>query len=151
MRLVLLAWLIGIAMPAPAVAQTPAQLCRSSRTDDTTRPIPASSVPAVNRVFGTQLPVAVAVATTVYRCLAGHVLVCTGGANLPCGKANTSRTSAGATEWCRGNPNADFVPAYATGHDTVYRWRCRDGAAVIVGQTSAVDARGFVAAYWKRL
>lgn len=151
MRLVLLVLAIATCLVGSAFAETPAQLCRRLRTDDTTRPIPASLVPAINRLFAMQLPTDVAIATTVYRCLDSNVLVCTVGANLPCGKANISRTSAGAADWCRSNPNADFVPAYVTGHDTVYRWRCRSAAPDIVGQTSAVDPRGFVAAYWKKL
>jgi hypothetical protein len=151
MRIVLLALVIAAYPLVSAFAETPAQVCQRLRTDDTARPIPAALVPAVNRLFAMRLPTDVAVATTVYRCADSHVLVCTTGANLPCGKANVSRTSAGATDWCRGNPEAEFVPASATGHDTIFRWRCRNGAPAIVGQTSAVDPRGFVAAYWKRL
>jgi hypothetical protein len=151
MRVVLLVLTIGACLAGSAFAETPALVCQRLRTDDTTRPVPAALVPAINRLFAMQLPTDVTVATTVYRCLDGHVLVCTAGANLPCGKANTSRTSAGAAEWCRSNPNADFVPAFATGHDTIYQWRCRSGVPDIVGQTSAVDPRGFVADYWKQL
>jgi hypothetical protein len=151
MRLVAAILLLAAGLPGSAGAQTPAQVCARLGTDDTTRPVPASLVPAVNRLFGIQMPEQVAVATTVYRCMDGQVLVCTTGANLPCGKANTSRTSAGAEGWCGSNPNADYVPAYATGHDTIYQWRCRGGSPDIVRQTGAVDPRGFVATYWKRL
>jgi hypothetical protein len=134
-----------------AHAETPAQICARLRSDDTPRPVPASLVPAINRVFAMQMTIDVAVATTVYRCVDARVLVCTTGANLPCGKANTSRTSAGAVAWCKSNPNADYVPAYATGHDTIYQWRCRGGAPDIVRQISAVDPHGFGAAYWRRV
>ena len=79
------------------------------------------------------------------------VLVCTAGANLPCGKANASRTSAGAAKWCRNHPSSAFVPAVATGHDTIYQWRCHNGRPEIVHQTSIVDSRGFAATYWKPL
>ena len=58
-------------------------------------------------------------------------MVCTVGANLPCGKANTyCDPSAGVVQWCRDNPDASVVPAVATGHDTIYEWRCQGGRAV---------------------
>jgi hypothetical protein len=139
-------WLI-----APARTETPVQTCAGVGVDDTLRPIPASLVPAVNALFHSRMPTQMALDSTVFRCAEGHVLVCTTGANLPCGKANVSRTSAGAAEWCRTNPDATFVPAVATGHDTIYQWRCRNGSPDIVRQTSAVDPRGFVARYWRRL
>lgn len=79
-------------------------------------------------------------------------MVCTAGANLPCGKANTSRTpGAGIVQWCRDNPAASFVPAVATGHDTIYEWACRSGTPQIVRQTFDVDSRGFITQVWKPL
>ena len=99
-------WQSGL--PGSASAETPAQVCARLQSDDATRSVPASLVTAINRLFAMKMTDEVAVATTVYRCMDGHVLVCTTGANLPCGKANTGRTSAGAVEWCRGNPNADY-------------------------------------------
>jgi hypothetical protein len=94
----------------------------------------------------------VAIDGTVYRCAAGRVMVCTVGANLPCGKANASRApGAGVLRWCHDNPNAADVPAAATGHDTIYQWRCGDGVPQIVRQTLHVDPRGFVAEFWKVL
>ena len=137
---------------AAAGAETPAAACARTGTDDTARPIPESLVPAVNAVFGTALPAEVAVRSTVFRCSDGKVLVCTAGANLPCGPANASPTpAAGAVEWCRGNPESDFVPAVAVGHDTIFAWRCRGGAPAIDRQVLTVDPRGFVAEYWKAL
>jgi hypothetical protein len=136
---------------APTRAETPAQICSRVGADDTLRPIPASLVPAVNTLFHSSMPTRMARDTTVYRCADGYVLVCTTGANLPCGKANTARTNSGADAWCRDNPNATFVPAVASGHDTIYRWRCRNGSADIERQESTVDRRGFIAQYWKRL
>jgi hypothetical protein len=94
----------------------------------------------------------VAIDTTVFRCSQGRVMVCTVGANLPCGKANASRVpTQGTVQWCRANPGADFVPAAASGHDTIYEWRCRDGEPRIVRQMLRVDSRGFVAEFWKTL
>ena len=135
-----------------AHAETPAEACVRIGTDDATRAIPAELAPAVNAAFGMRMPAPVAVATTVFRCMDGHVLVCTAGANLPCGKANTSRTpGAGAVEWCRGHADSGFVPAYVTGHDTIYDWRCRGGVPELAEQALTVDARGFIAQYWRTL
>ncbi len=98
------------------------------------------------------MPARVAVETTVFRCVAGRVMACTTGANLPCGKANTDRTPApGIVQWCHDNPDAAVVPAAATGHDTIFQWRCKSGAPLISRQVLHVDPRGFVAEFWKRL
>ena len=136
--------------PVPAHAETPAAVCTRIGTDDTLRPIPESLVAAVNAAFGTAMPARIAMDTTVFRCADRHVLVCTTGANLPCGPANTSRIAgAGAIAWCRDHPDAAFIPAFATGHDTIFAWRCRGGVAQIDRQVLDVDPRGFVRQYWK--
>ncbi|MEJ0018512.1 MAG: hypothetical protein WDN25_18530 [Acetobacteraceae bacterium] len=137
---------------ATARAETAAATCRRLGTSDTLRPITEAMVPAVNALFGTALPPRMAIDTTVFRCADRQVLVCTTGANLPCGKANASRTAGpGTVQWCRDNPDADFVPAVATGHDSLYEWRCRGGVAQVARQTAHVDRRGFVAEYWRTL
>ena len=144
--------LLAVMSAKPALAETPAAFCRRVSTDDTTRPIPEALVPAVNAVFGLRMPARVAVNTTVFRCAGRRVMVCTVGANLPCGKANTSRDpSAGIIQWCRDNPDASVVPAVATGHDTIYEWRCHAGAPQFVRQTLHVDPRGFITEFWKTL
>lgn len=86
----------------------------------------------------------------VWRCMGGKLLVCSFGANIPCTeKADTAREpSEGMTAWCRENPGADFIPAYATGHATVYEWACRDGAPVIEREIVEPDARGFLSNVW---
>jgi hypothetical protein len=135
-----------------ARAEQPAAMCALIGTDDTLRPIPESLVPAVNAALGTAMPARVAIDTTVFRCADGHVLVCTAGANLPCGRANTNRTPGpGMVDWCRDHPAADFIPAVATGHDTIYAWQCLEGVPHIVRQIDEVDAHGFIAQYWKAL
>jgi hypothetical protein len=116
-----------------------------------TRQTPRPREDGINTLFQASMPAQMALESTVFRGADGHVLVCTTGANLPCGKVNVSRTSTSAAEWCRDNPDSAFVPAVATGHDTIYQWRCRSGSHEIVRQTSIVDSRGFVARYWKRL
>ena len=131
--------------------QNPEQFCRRAGTDDTLRPIPPSLVPEARSMFGPSMPPDMALRTTVFRCAQGQTRMCNTGANLPCGKANTSRNNPGTSTWCKRNPDSPFIPMYAVGHDTVYRWRCKDGQAQIVSQQSQVDERGFIARYWKPL
>lgn len=141
----------SLAGPASA-AEAPATFCSRTGTDDITRPIPTQLVPAANAALGTRMPEADAVAATVFRCVDRRVAICTVGANLNCGKANQSRTPGpGAVEWCQSNPEADFVPAFAVGHDTIYAWACHRGEPRIDKQVSQVDSRGFVAENWKVL
>ena len=134
-----------------AYAESPARTCSRVETDDTLRTVPASLGSAVNGVFETRMPPAEAARMTSYRCYRGQVLRCTVGANLPCGKANVSRRLPGADAWCRKNPNADVIPAAATGHDTIFEWRCAGRKATVAKQTGQVDARGFFKEYWKAL
>ena len=132
-------------------AETPAEMCAQAGTDDTLRPIPASLVPAVNALFHTEMPPDVAVRTTVFRCDGGRVLACGMGANLPCGKADTARVSVGGKAWCQEHRDAGFIPAYATGHATIFQWRCVGAEPEVVRQLLHVDPRGFVAEFWREL
>jgi hypothetical protein len=147
---VALAVLCGL--PGAARAASPAAQCAAQGTDDTLRPVPENMAGAVNQVFGTAMPAAMVAAGTVYRCDGGQVWVCSAGANLNCGKADVSRVpNEGEIGWCKQNAAADYIPAYVTGHETVYAWGCRSGAPVIVKQALQVDGRGFVSQFWKRL
>jgi len=129
--------------------EAPAQYCRRVVNDDVLRRPPESLAPAIERVFG--LGNAYPPGAAFYRCAGGDVMVCAVGANLPCGKANTSTALPAAAEWCRTNANAEFVPMYVTGHDTIYDWRCTAGMATITGQPAKLNARGFFAEYWRGL
>jgi hypothetical protein len=141
-----LLWLVCGA-PPPAAA---AGLCAAAATDDTLRPIPEDLVPAATRLFRLQaMPAAQIQRSTVYRCLDGHVLICTTGANLPCGKADTGRRLAAADGWCAQNPGSTFIPMYVTGHATIWQWHCLGSRAAVVGRPLATDRRGFIARYWK--
>jgi hypothetical protein len=141
-----------LAATRPAQAEMPAARCAALGTDNTLLPVPESLAGEVNAAFGTSMPAAMVAATTVYRCAGGQVLACTAGANLPCGPADSSRApSAGAVAWCKDNPDTDFIPAYVTGHETIFEWRCRGGAPAIAKQMLDVDEEGFVAQFWRRL
>ncbi|MGH7111795.1 MAG: hypothetical protein ACREFK_15360 [Stellaceae bacterium] len=145
---------IGLAAGAtlPAAAASPAALCRKLGTDDHLRPIPPALVPAARRLFDLHAAPAQWVRrATVFRCFAHHVLICNLGANIPCGKADTRRDLPAADRWCAGHPGSDFIPYVVTGHDSIYRWHCAGARAAASGPARAVDARGFIARFWKRV
>jgi hypothetical protein len=85
------------------------------------------------------------------RCMDGHLLACFTGANLPCSKMNAARDNRGADAFCRANPDAPAVPAFATGHDTIYQYRCVSGRADVTGTLLDLDRRGFAARLWTPL
>lgn len=113
------------------------------------RPIPQSLVPTAKRIFSLRMPDQQVLHSTVFRCAEGHVLVCSYGANLPCGKANSDRDLSGAEAWCRDHPNADLVPRFAIAWGNIYNWGCADGTRKVIAQIEDIDPRGFVARYWK--
>ena len=87
----------------------------------------------------------------VVRCADGVLLACLVGANLNCGKADAGTVNRGGETWCRQHAGAPFVPEFATGHDTIYAWRC-DGTRATIARTALhADRQGFVAANWKRM
>ena len=132
----------------PALAAN-MQLCRPGQTDSAPKPLPPSLVNAARQGFGyTQMPAAVVTNMTVFRCAAGQPMMCSVGANLPCGKADKATSLPGVTQYCATNPQAAFVPAYVTGHDTLYQWHCAAGQAVPTSP-APLDAQGYFAEYWK--
>src|SRR5579862_9785315 len=139
-----------LAANANALAnEAPDQYCGRVVNDDTLRQPPEALTPTIDSLFG--LSNAYPPGAAFYRCAGGNVMVCVVGANLPCGKANTSTELPAAQDWCRTNPDASFIPMYITGHDTIYHWRCTGTAATATGQAAKVDGRGFFADYWRQL
>jgi hypothetical protein len=132
-----------------ASADQPAAYCKRVGTDDTLRALPQSLAPQVARLFGLHMPAASIAQTSYFRCLNGSVMACTVGANLPCGKANTSRSLPAADAYCHANPGATFVPMVVTGHDTIYQWRCVGSSAAAGGPAEQLDSRGFFVRYWQ--
>lgn len=90
---------------------------------------------------------------STWRCMDGDVYACFVGANLPCdAKADTDRTpTQEEIEFCDANPDAEVIPAAVTGRETVYEWRCRDGAAETVSQVFHADAQGFLSEFWYKI
>jgi hypothetical protein len=133
-------------------------LCASLGNDDTLRDYQPSlrggTVKAFRAMFpGAKMPPddAILQAQAKFRCMNGKAHVCFAGANLPCGKLNTSRENEGAENFCRSDPEADFVPMAATGHDSVYSYRCHDGKAEVLRATYELDERGFAKSLWMAL
>lgn len=124
-------------------------LCQAAETDPAPKPLPQSLIAAARTSFGyTQMPADVVRRLTVFRCAAGQPLICSLGANLPCGKANRAASLPAASTWCQANPQSDVVPAYVTGHDSLFQWHCAGGKAV-ANHPAAIDAQGYFASYWK--
>jgi hypothetical protein len=142
-----------VLLPLSAAAG-PAEQCSQVRNDDTISPYDPSLrdglLHAYAKLFpGAHMPPGPEFeAGTHIRCMAGKLLACFTGANLPCGNMNTARDNPGADAFCRSNPDADVVPAFAAGHDTTYSYRCVSGRANITGATFKLDARGFAASLW---
>jgi hypothetical protein len=90
---------------------------------------------------------------TSWRCMDGSVYACFVGANLPCdAKAQTDKTPTQAElDYCNQNPDAGYIPAAVTGHETVYEWRCNDGAPEIVQEVFSQDAQGYIAEIWYKI
>ena len=147
----------GILARSAAAAGDPFAYCTRVGTIDrpaagfAPTPIPAALEPAVKALF--RLPDgAVKPELYYWRCMDRAVWVCAVGANIPCGaKADLARRNRGAEAWCRDNPNADFVPAFATGHRTIYAWKCAAGRAVRGPPTGKLDRRGFQTEFWYRV
>ncbi|AZO08789.1 MULTISPECIES: hypothetical protein [unclassified Mesorhizobium] len=131
------------------------RLCRELRNDDTIRPYSHELYDGTLKALKKLMPDA---RTTPdesqlqtqanYRCMDGKVLVCVVGANLPCARMNAARDNPGADAFCKANPNDDVVPAFATGHDAVYSYKCQGGKAVVTGETWPLDKRGFARTLW---
>jgi hypothetical protein len=99
------------------------------------------------------VPIDVLINGSSWRCMGGQVYACFVGANLPCEeKANTDGTPTQAEQdFCQQQPDADIIPAYVTGHNTIYEWRCTHGTAEAVKQVFQVDAQGYIADVWYQI
>ena len=137
----------------PASAQDIQAYCAKLGNDDRVQPVPDALLPNAGGMFDVPADQAASYvqATTSVRCMDGAVWLCNYGANLICEKADVSRNSPGADRFCKQNPDSIGVPMSATGHATVYDWKCVGRKARIIGQTVKVDGRGFIAENWKQL
>ena len=90
---------------------------------------------------------------TYWRCMDGDVYACNVGANLPCqDKADMSKEpNEGMLNYCGENPNAEFIPMYASGRSTVYEWKCDNGTPEIVKQIAETDQSGYIKDIWYKI
>lgn len=147
--LAVVSWAV-MAAARPA-ANSPDQFCAAIGTDDSLRPIPEWLVATARILFHLDaMPEAQIRRSTWLRCDQGRTLLCNEGANLPCGKANTRRNLPAAERWCKEHPDTDFIPAFVTGHDTIYAWKCSGTAAAITATVFRTDRRGFISQFWKQ-
>ncbi len=115
-------------------------------------PVPIALGLALRRTLGLSADVPFKPEHYYWRCMDGKVYVCAIGANRRCDlKADRSSRNSGADSFCRENRNAASVPAYATGHNTIYEWSCSAGSAVAGKHTMKVDHRGYRADNWYRV
>lgn len=89
----------------------------------------------------------------LWRCMDHSLWVCHFGANIPCTeKADMSRApTSGMKDYCKANPSADNIPAYAAGRATAYEWKCNNGKPELAGQLFKSDSQGYPAVYWYKL
>ena len=144
------ALLIGALQCAfPASAASGPATCASGAGPRVPVPVPKEFEADVAGAFG--VPVDLVRGGAFVRCAGATLLACVVAANLNCGKANTRRSLPGASEFCRANPDAQIIPMAATGHDTIYTWRCVGRRAVAVKAVVAVDPDGYDAGNWKEV
>jgi Tol biopolymer transport system component len=156
----------SVATSAPAATATPATYtdpfayCAAVGTVDTPGSdyvgpkVPESVAQGLQQALNApDTPIEVLQNASFWRCMDGSVFACFVGANLPCeAKANTDRTpTQEEIDYCQQNPNSDFIPAVVVGRETVYEWRCLDGAPDIVKQLGQPDAQGFLSDIWYKI
>lgn len=141
--------LVAIHFVCSASAANANPYCAAGAAPRASVPVPRELEAKVAKAFN--IPVDLARKAAFVRCAGPRLLTCWIGANLNCFKANTSRSLPGASAFCRDNPDADNIPMAATGHDTIYDWRCVGRRAVATKAVVAVDAQGYDAGNWKEL
>ena len=148
--LVVVALLCGALQCASPVsaARAPAT-CASGVEPRVPVPVPKNLEADVARTFS--VPVDLVRGGAFVRCAGARLLACVVGANLNCGKANTRRSLPGASAFCRANPDAQIIPMAATGHDTIYAWRCAGQRELAAKAVVAVDRDGYDAGNWKEV
>jgi hypothetical protein len=142
-------------LSVPVVAD-PFGYCARLGTIDTPEggasPVPTALMPFLRTTLGLSADAPLTPQNYFWRCMNGAVYVCVIGANQRCdAKADRGKRNSGADNYCRENPKATFVPAYATGHNSIYEWSCSAGNAVPGKRTIKLDRRGYRSDIWHRI
>jgi hypothetical protein len=115
-------------------------------------PIPPALEPYLHDSLGTPTDAELAPGSVYWRCMDGAVYVCATGANLVCDRtADRATTNPGADSYCKDNPDAAVVPAYAAGHDSTYVWHCAAARARYGPPVAKLDRRGFRIEIWHKI
>jgi hypothetical protein len=139
----------AVQLAGSASAASANAFCSSGAPPRAPVPVPKAFEADVAKTF--DIPIEMVRDGAFVRCAGTRLLACAVGANLNCGKANASRSLPGAREFCFANPDADNIPMAATGHDTIYTWRCVGRHAVAGKTVLAVDRDGYDAGNWKEV
>jgi hypothetical protein len=145
----------AIAQPGAPGTDDPFAYCARVGSVDTPvgggSPVPLTLTPFLRTTLGLSAEAPLVPKNYFWRCMDGAVYVCAIGANQPCdAKADRAKRNSGADNYCRENRDATFVPAYATGHNSIYEWSCSAGAAV-PKRAIKLDRRGYRADIWYRV
>lgn len=126
------------------------QYCGRIGTDHAVRPIPPSWVPIATTLFHLEsMPAEQVLRSTYFRCANGRVLVCNIGANLVLRQGRYASIPPRCGCLVRKSSGSDSIPMSATGHATIYQWRCDGGKPAVTGSALAVDLQGFTPQNWK--
>jgi hypothetical protein len=139
-----------------SAASDPFGYCSAIGSIDTpaggSSPVPTALKPFLSRALGLPDGRDFRPESYYWRCMNRMVFVCAIGANIPCGaKADLAKRNLGADKYCQDNPEATFVPAYATGHETLFAWSCSLGRAVPGKGIAKLDARGYRIDIWHKV
>ena len=152
------AWETSASAGPPATFGDPFAYCATVGTVD--QPDARYTGPAFPNVIAAGLARALGVPSTAgftaqnsfWRCMDSRLLACTVGANLNCGFADTTtQPNPGMVDYCKANPQSDFIPLFVVGHSGIYDWKCRSGSPVIAKQVFHPDARDFVSEFWHEI
>ncbi len=146
----------AIAKPGAPGVDDPFAYCARIGTIDTpsggASPIPPALTPFLQATLRLSAEAPLLPKNYFWRCMDGAAYICAIGANQRCdAKADRAKQNSGADNYCRENRDAAFVPAYATGHNTIYVWSCSAGRAVNGKRTIKLDRRGYRADIWYRV
>jgi hypothetical protein len=115
-------------------------------------PAPPALEPYLHGALGMPADAKLPPGSVYWRCMDGAVYVCATGANLVCDHtADRATTNPGADSYCKDNPGAAVVPAYATGHDSIYEWHCAAWRARYGPPVAKLDRRGFRIEIWHKV
>jgi hypothetical protein len=54
-------------------------------------------------------------------------------------------------EFCKANPDVDFIPMAVTGHNVIYSWSCKSGTPEPGNPIDTIDAAGYQSSFWVAL